>query len=144
SILSNENFIADLTLRGNTAVKNLFKTSLPGGQPGGFLTFAGFPLISNHTGTWNVHTPQAGLPTAQAVNTSQATQALPGGSVQNWPATGAGSPSYYAQTERIADFLSGIEYDQVLAGTYHNGTGFGKLTYIGGHSFATTLPYRSN
>ena len=44
SISSNENYIADLTRNGSAAVKALFKTSLPGGKPGGFLTTNGFPL----------------------------------------------------------------------------------------------------
>ena len=32
----------------------------------------------------------------------------------------------------------------ILAGTYHNGTGAGKLTYIGGHSYPTSVPYANN
>ena len=32
----------------------------------------------------------------------------------------------------------------LIAGTYHDGTGLGKVTYIGGHSFSTAVPYSSN
>jgi hypothetical protein len=42
SILSNENAIAQLTTNGTASVKALFKTSQPGGVPGGFLTTTGF------------------------------------------------------------------------------------------------------
>ena len=33
-----------------------------------------------------------------------------------------------------------VDQDDIIAGTYHNGTGLGKITYIGGHSFSTSLP----
>jgi len=145
SILSNENFISDLTRNGNASVKALFKTSLPGGQPGGFLTTTGFSTISNVGGTWAVVPPAAGLSVEQMVATTGATQGLPGGSVQDWPASGGGAPTYYAQTERLDAFTSaGVSYDHSLAGTYHNATGTGKVTFIGGHSFSTALPYSTN
>lgn len=145
SILSNENNINDLTRNGSAAVKALFKTTLPGGEPGGFLTTNGFSTISNKAGTWTVNPAQADLPTAQAVATTVA-QSLPGGSVQNWPSTGfPGAPTYWSETERIASFVSGeATYDQIVGGTYHNGTGTGKVTFLGGHSWATTVPYSSN
>src|SRR6185295_16191687 len=129
SVLSNENFIADLTRNGTPAVKSLFKTSLPGGKPGGFLTTTGFPNISNGGGTWNMRTPAAGLPVAQAVSTTVA-QALPGGSVQTWPASGPGAPTYWPQTEQLNYFQAAVQSDHTVAGTYHDGTGLGKVTYI--------------
>ncbi|HVA30485.1 MAG TPA: DUF11 domain-containing protein [Gaiellaceae bacterium] len=145
SILSNENAIQDLTVNGNTAVKSLFATSLPGGKPGGFLTSSGFDTISNSTGggTWRVNPASAGLPVAQSVPTAVA-QTLPGGAVQTWPATGTGAPSYWPGTERVGYFDAAVDQDNILSGTYHDGTGLGKLTYIGGHSFSTAVPYSGN
>ena len=124
SILSNENYIRDLTVNSSAAVKSLFKTSLPGGQPGGFLTSSGFTSIDNTGGTWTVNPPAADLPSAQAVSTTGATQALPGGSVQTWPAPpAAGAPTYYAATERVAYFDTlTVDHDHIIAGPYHNGT----------------------
>ncbi len=146
SILSNENAVANLTLNGSLAVKQLFRTSLPGGQPGGFLTYTGLTGKDNVSGTWTVLSPDgATLPIAQAVNTT-VPQALPGGSVQNWAVNGP-TPrvSYYPATERVASFKSGgVDYDQVVNGVYHNGTGLGKMSFIGGHSFSTAVPYAGN
>ena len=65
SILSNENNISDLTRNGSPAVKSLFKTSLVGGLPGGFLTTNGFPVIDNTGGTATINPTEADLPTAQ-------------------------------------------------------------------------------
>jgi uncharacterized repeat protein (TIGR01451 family) len=143
SVLSNENAIAALTTNGTASVKALFKTSQPGGVPGGFLTTNGFPSIDNTGGTWSVLAP--GLPTAQGVPTAVA-NGLPGGSVQTWPAPGnAGAPTYYANTTRVATFTaSGVSHDNIITGIYHNGTGAGRVTYIGGHSFGTALPYSTN
>jgi len=146
SILSNENAIADLTRNGSAAVKSLFATSLPGGVPGGFLTTTGFTTISNTAGTWTVDPTAVKLPVIQAVTTT-ATQTLPGGSVQTWPGLGmTGAPTYYSYTERVAYFkgTGSISHDNIIAGTYHNGTGLGKLTYIGGHSYSTAVPYSNN
>src|SRR4051812_10389833 len=146
SILSNENNINNLTRNGTPAVKNLFYASRPGGIPGGFLTTNGFPSIANGSGTWTVRPTSANLPVIQSVPTTGASQSLPGGSVQTWPAPGnAGAPTYYADTESIADFDNpGVDYDHIIAGTYHNSTGAGKVTFIGGHSFATAIPYSTN
>ncbi len=143
SILSNENNFVNLTTNGSAAVKALFATSRPGGQPGGLLTYGGFSTISNVGGLWTVDA--ADLPVAQAVSTTVA-QALPGGSVQSWPAPpAAGAPAYYPETERVAHFEAGItDYDHVIAGSYHNGTGLGKITFIGGHSYSTAVPYAGN
>ena len=141
SILSNENNIKDLTINGSASVKALFKTSLPGGQPGGFLTYNGFPSIANGTGAWKVFPSAGDLPFAQSVPTTVA-QALPGGSVQTWNSS---IVSYYPFTERVGYFDAGaIQYDHAIAGTYHNGTGLGKLSYIGGHSYSTSVPYSTN
>ena len=66
--------------------------------------------------------------------------------MQTWPSPGnPGAPTYYADTESIAKFDNpGVDYDHIIAGTYHNSTGAGKVTFIGGHSFATSLPYSTN
>jgi uncharacterized repeat protein (TIGR01451 family)/uncharacterized repeat protein (TIGR02543 family) len=143
SILSNENAIAALTTNGSTSVKALFPSSQPGGTPGGLLTTTGFPLIDNTGGTWSNLAP--GLPATQGVATSVA-QSLPGGSVQTWPAPGnAGAPTYYPSTKRAGTFTSGgVSHDDLLTGIYHNGTGEGRITYIGGHSFSTAVPYSTN
>jgi hypothetical protein len=75
---------------------------------------------------------------------------LPGGSVQTWPSPFstppiAGAPAYWSQTEQVAHFdTSGVKHDHAVNGVYHDGNGQGKLTFIGGHSFSTTLPYASN
>ena len=103
SILSNENCIADLTLNGSAAVKSLFKTSLPGGKPGGFLTRP-VPHDRQHAAAPGRCDPAAGdLPVAQVVPTTVA-QALPGGSVQTWPAPGAGAPTYWPTPSASAYF----------------------------------------
>ena len=44
SFSSNDTWIANLTKNGSASVKALFKTSQPGGIPGGFLTTNGFPF----------------------------------------------------------------------------------------------------
>ncbi len=146
SIESNENAMADLTRNGSAAVKALFKTSEPGGKPGGLLTENGFPDINNNGGNWAVHAAAAKLPTAQLVPTTGATQSLPGGSVQTWPAPGhPGAPTYWSETERVASFTDGAEVsDHIIAGTYHDGTGAGKITFAGGHSYSTSVPYSGN
>ena len=145
SILSNENNISDLTLNGSPAVKSLFKTSLVGGLPGGFLTTNGFPVIDNTGGTATINPTEADLPTAQMAPVTTP-QALPGGSVQTWPSPGTpGAPTYWPSTERVGFFDAPAgDHDNIVAGTYHGGTGAGKLTYIGGHSFSTSLPYSGN
>ena len=140
SIQSNENRINDLYRNGSTAVKALFKSSLAGGM----LTQAGIPAAPNVGGTWTVNMP--GLPIAQAVATSVA-QVLPGGLVQDWHAPDGTSSyaQYWPTTERVAYFLgSGVQYDFALNGPYHGGTGRGKITFLGGHSYSTTLPYATN
>ncbi len=141
SILSNENNINALYRNGNASVQALFKSTAPGGM----LTQFGFPAINNVGGTWTVNTPD--LPLAQAVPTTGATQGLPGGSVQTWhvPDGTSNYVRYWTATERVAYFLnSGVQYDWAVNGPYHNGTGRGKITFLGGHSYATSLPYSSN
>src|SRR5581483_11299638 len=73
-------------------------------------------------------------------------QTLPAGSLHTWPApANPYAPTYWAHTETVASFAaSGVQYDQIISGTYHDGTGQGKLTFIGGHSFSTSLPYAGN
>jgi hypothetical protein len=53
---------------------------------------------------------------------------------------------YWNTTERVADFATpaAVEYDWALNGVYHNGAGSGKMTYLGGHSYSTSLPYSGN
>jgi uncharacterized repeat protein (TIGR01451 family) len=135
SIVSNENAIARLYKYSSPSVRELFRSTVTGG----FLTLNGFSTISNKGGAWTVTEPA--LPVAQAVSTTVA-QALPGGSVQTWPRT---SVSYYSQTEKIAHFSSaGAIHDFAINGVYHDGDGLGKVTYLGGHSYSTSLPYSSN
>ena len=145
SILSNENNINDLTRNGSPAVKNLFFASRPGGIPGGFLTTNGLLDDRRTAAARGASDPSsADLPVIQSVPTTGTAQALPGGSVQTWPSPGnPGAPTYYADTESIAKFDNpGVDYDHIIAGTYHNSTGAGKVTFIGGHSFATPLRTR--
>src|SRR5262249_15497781 len=110
------------------------------------LTKTGFPKIDNTGGTWKVNPDNTDLPIAQMVATTGA-QVLPGGSVVTWPAPGfPNAPTYWERTEPIASFTdkNGVVHDQIISGTYHDGTGAGKLTFIGGHQFSTTLPYAGN
>jgi LPXTG-site transpeptidase (sortase) family protein len=142
SILSNENNINALTRNGSPSVKALFESS----KPGGMLTQNGFPSIANLGGVWTVNKP--GLPLAQAVVTTAATQGLPGGSVQTWHAPDGtiNNVQYWNATERVAFFknTSGVEYDWAVNGTHHDGSGAGKITFLGGHSYSTSVPYSAN
>src|SRR5439155_946413 len=63
-----------------------------------------------------------------------------------WPApANPGAPTYYPATTRAGTFTaSGVSHDDFLTGIYHNGSGSGRITYIGGHSFATAVPYSTN
>src|SRR5580765_1584352 len=94
--------------------------------------------------------PTADLPIAQAVPTTVA-NGLPGGSVQDWPSpfgpgSHTGAPTYWPQAERVASFITstGIQYDTAVNGAYHNGEGQGKMTFLGGHSYSTAVPYSTN
>lgn len=141
SILSNENFIYDLLKNGSVSVKSLFKyyQDNPSATASGFLTSAGFPSIANGGGTWKVEAPD--LPIGQVVPTTPA-QGLPGGSVQTWNHS---LVTYLSGVERIAYFDAGAaQYDHVVNGVYHGGAGRGKLSFLGGHSYSTALPYSSN
>jgi uncharacterized repeat protein (TIGR01451 family) len=135
SILSNENAIANLYNNGSPAVKALFKAT--GG--GGFLTKTGFPSIANKGGTWTVTEPT--LPIAQAVLTN-GLQGIPGGSVKTWDRDVV---SYHGETELVAHFADGAKiYDWAINGVAHDGTTLGKVTFLGGHTFSTSLPYSGN
>lgn len=135
SLLSNEDAISDLYKNGSVDVKAMFKSPVAGG----FLTENGFPEASNVGGTWIVNEPS--MPVAQAVATS-VPQALPGGAMQTWDID---TVSYYPQTERIASFTSaGKTYDMLVNGVAHNGTTLGKVTFLGGHSYSTSVPYSNN
>ncbi len=137
SILSNENAIADLYRNSTPAVRAMFASSVNSG----FLTQAGFTTIANGAGTYTVPPEGARQPVGQAVPTVPA-QALPGGSVQTWNRS---TVSYLPGVENIAWFQNGaIINDHVINGVYHGGDGRGKMTFIGGHSFATSLPYSGN
>ncbi len=143
SILSNEDNISDLYRNGSAAVRSLFLST----QNTGFLTQSGFGSnIVNNGGVYKLN--GADLPIGQAVTTSGAVQALPGGSVQTWQTVPGGFPTgvqYLNGVERVAWFESlGKQYDHVVNGVYHGGDGRGKLSFIGGHSYATTLPYSTN
>ena len=109
---------------------------------GPFLTASGISSFPNKgdDGSFTVDLPD--FPSAQAIQTSGAVQKLPGGSEQTWLHT---SVTYNAETSLLAHFTnSGRQYDFMIAGTYKNGTGAGKIVYEGGHEYATTLPYSKN
>jgi hypothetical protein len=74
-------------------------------------------------GAWTVNPTEADLPNAQLVPT-RPPQALPGGSVQTWPAPGSpGAPAYWSTTERVAYFdTATVDHDQIVSGTCHDGT----------------------
>jgi len=136
SIISNENAMVNLYTRSSPAVRALFKSTVNGG----LLTSSGFTSIANTGGTWTVYKPN--LPLAQSVTTPSTVQALPGGSVQDWLRT---SVNYYGQTEKVGSFVSGGSiYDWAITGVCHGGDGLGKATFLGGHSYSTSLPYSSN
>ncbi len=133
-------------------VRTLFASTT---LPGSMLTTDGIRDLPNQgdVGEWYVNddsgnpgdpdgaTSYADMPVAQAVSTI-VPQALPGGSGQTGFNT---TTDYYTDTEVIAWFMAdGQRYDHVIAGSYHAGTGAGKVTYLGGHSFSTNLPYSQN
>ena len=37
-----------------------------------------------------------------------------------------------------------MQYDTAVNGAYHNGEGQGKMTFLGGHSYSTSVPYSTN
>ena len=143
SILSNEQAVYDLYTNGNPAVKAMFKSPVGGGS----LTQSGFPVDPENKGddgTWTVIAPN--LPFAQAVATSRV-EKLMGGAVQSWhaPDGTAAHVQYWGATERTAYFTdAGAQYDWAVSGVYHNGSGKGKMSWLGGHSYSTTLPYSTN
>lgn len=138
SMMSNERAIEDLYNNSSPSVRAMFKSTVNGGllaytwpdQDGG----------DNVGGTWVVNEPT--LPVAQAVATVPV-QALPGGSWQSWLST---KPDYYAQTERVAYYQTagGLQYDMFISGVPHNGSTLGKASYLGGHSYSTSVPYSNN
>ena len=138
SIVSNERAIEDLYNNSSPSVRAMFKSTVEGGllaytwpdQDGG----------DNVGGTWVVNEPT--LPVAQAAATV-VPQALPGGSWQSWLST---KPDYYAQTERVAYYQTagGLQYDMFVSGVPHNGSTLGKASYLGGHSYSTSVPYSNN
>ncbi len=136
SLLSNEDAISDLYLNSSPAVKALFRAPVPGGM----LTVDGFHSYDNVGGTWTVHMPT--LPTAQSVPIA-VTAGLPGGAIQTWQPTAV---EYYPETERVAGFIGtdGTPYDMIVAGVGHDGSTQGKITFIGGHSYSTAVPYTKN
>ena len=64
--------------------------------------------------------------------------------MQTWPAPGnPGAPTYWPNTERVGFFDTPTvdhDNDHQRARTT-TAPGAGKLTYIGGHSFSTSVPY---
>lgn len=173
SVVSFENAMADLTINGAPSVKELFNTSLSGGKPGGFLTqnSPAFPGSSpQNVGTcWSEDAGQAGSPTypntldlpiAQSVY-GAAAPVLPMGAVLTWlspwqPASSSptdNAPTYWDETNRIAYFdqaAAGFNctdlstrYDTILHGIYHDGTGAGTVSLLGGR-YDSTVPYSAN
>jgi uncharacterized repeat protein (TIGR01451 family) len=148
SILSNEDYIADININGNPAVKALFtiSNSIVGTTQitGGMLTITGFQDIQNVGGTWVVSNTWADLPVAQFQPTNSP-QALPGGSVQTW-LFNPSNVRYWPGVERVAYFTTtaGLQYDHIVNGSFQGGKGAGKVTFIGGHSFSTATPYLGN
>ncbi|MEG1142336.1 MAG: hypothetical protein RSE41_07835, partial [Clostridia bacterium] len=110
---------------------------------GPFLTNTGIPNFQNKgdSATFTVINPP--YPGVQAVNTSPSKpQSLPGGSEQTWLTTDV---LYNSNTKRQVYFTSkGQQYDFMVSGPYKNGTGSGIITYEGGHSYSTNIPYSSN
>jgi uncharacterized repeat protein (TIGR01451 family) len=136
SIESNENAIAALYNNSQPGVRALFTAPVAGA--GGFLTQTGI-VKSNVGGIWTVNEPW--LPLAQAVATINP-QSLPGGSVRSW---NRALQQYWPETELVAHFNdNGVIHDWAINGVAHNGTGAGKITYIGGHRHSTSLPYSGN
>ena len=146
SILSNENNIADLTRNGSPAVKSLFKTSLAGGLPGGFLTTNGFPVIDNTGGTWTINPTEADLPTAQMVPDDGRRRRSRAGRCRRGRRraprarrrTGRAPSASASSTRRRSTTTTSSPARTTTA------PALGKLTYIGGHSFSTSLPYCGN
>lgn len=130
-----------------------------------------FPVNPQNLGTcWIVDAGQVGppmypnslgLPIAQSVFGDIPTR--PGGSVDTWRSPyqfltnvpAATAPTYWPETKRIAYFdLSpaaymcaeniSLRYDHILDGVYHNGTGAGKASFLGGHHWDTSVPYTGN
>lgn len=137
SIISNEAAISNLYHNGSPAVKAMLNAPVPGGM----LTRFGLPTRDNVGGIWEVYDPR--LPLAQATPTVPL-QTLPGGSMQTWNSLTA---NYYDETERVAGFYStrnGVEYDFAINGVAHDGSTQGKITFLGGHSYSTALPYSGN
>ncbi len=125
-----------------------------GGQRGAMLTETGIRDLPNQGTAWwlndaadplSISGNFADLPVAQVAKTT-AVNALPGGSGQSGFNT---TTAYYDETEVLAYFTTGTapnysRWDHAIAGSYRDGTGAGKITYIGGHSFSTSLPYSGN
>ena len=113
-----------------SAIENIF-----------FFLTTGIPAFPNKgdTGTFTVDVPDYGLD--QAVGTTKP-QALPGGSEQTWLRSAV---TYLTYTRTMAHFLhSGAQYDFMITGPYKGGTGAGTVTYEGGHSYTTSVPYLNN
>jgi uncharacterized repeat protein (TIGR01451 family) len=148
SIESMEDNLADVSNSTNPGVKALFTISNPivgtTQITGGMLTITGFQNIQNVGGTWVVSNTWADLPVAQFQPTTNP-QALPGGSVQTW-LFNPSNVRYWPGVERVAYFTTtaGLQYDHIINGAFQGGKGAGKVTFIGGHSFATSLPYLGN
>ena len=202
SLQTNEDSMVDLTINGSASVKALFKTSLPGGNPGGLLLqgaakpystappppFGGavpspnaaFPLnqTQNLGSRWVPDASNLGLPIIQgALPTPPTYPTLTVGFVESWTAppslqpigitpTAGTYPIYWAATRRVSYFdlanpaTDSItdpgnteRYDSILDGTYHNGEGAGKISFLAGHWYdnpnnvsgqGPTLPYSTN
>ena len=101
------------------------------------------------SGTWTVD--RARTAGRSGRRRRRSSNGLPGGSVQNWPSPLNAPPrrgrAHVLEPDRAGRAFrraSGVKYDWALNGVYHNGTGQGKLTFLGGHSYSTALPYSAN
>ena len=119
---------------------------LPGGIPGGFLTTNGFSTIDNTGGTWTINPSR---PTCRSPSRCRRADAAGAARRLGADVAVAGQPGRADllrrhRARRRTSTRPAVDHDNIIAGTYHNGTGAGKLTYIGGHSFSTSLPYSTN
>ena len=104
-------------------------------------------MIANGGGTWTVDPERRPTcPSSQSVPTTGA----PGAARRlGADVAVAGQPGCADLLRRhgVASRTSttpGVDHDHIIAGTYHDATGAGKVTFIGGHSFSTSLPYSTN
>ena len=140
---SNENNIADLTPQRQPGRQERCSRRRSCGRPaGGFLTTNGFPVIDEHRRDVDDATPtgrpagRAGQRHVTSPRRCRAARCRPG------RRPGPGAPTYWPNTERVgllrrAGGQSRQHHRRHVPRRHRRG----KLTYIGGHSFSTSLPY---